>query len=386
MLNDISKIRSIILNFEDNFFIDEPQTMKVGDKHFRSIWHDETDPSVIWVIDQSKLPFTFELLALKNVGDICMAISTMVVRGAPLIGVTAAWGIYFSCLGYANTENNIPLIRNDGERIKSTRPTAVNIAWAVDAMLQQAEKNPDPVKIKEAAVRLCDNEVECCRKTGENGLRLIEELSRKKKGAPVNILTHCNAGWLACVDYGTALAPVYLAHDKGIHVHVWVDETRPRNQGARLTAWELGNHGVPYTLVTDNAGGHLMQKGHVDMVIVGCDRATANGDVANKVGTYLKALSAKDNNIPFYSAFPVSTFDLTLNNFREIPVEVRDADEVRKIEGYGPEGLTEVLVCPEDAPVANYGFDITPARLLTGLITDRGVCKANKKSIINLLK
>jgi len=232
---------------------------------------------------------------------------------------------------------------------------------------------------------LCNEEVERCRRTGEHGLHLIEKISQEKQGDTVNILTHCNAGWLACVDYGTALAPVYLAHDKGIKVHVWVDETRPRNQGSRLTAWELGNHGVPYTLVTDNAGGLLMQKGMVDIVIVGCDRATLNGDVANKIGTYLKALAAFDNNIPVYSALPVSSFDLSLNHFDDIPVEERDSSEVKYIEGMGKDGLTEVLICPEESKVINHGFDITPARLLTGLITDRGVCRADKESIIKIL-
>jgi len=360
--------------------------MKVGERHYRSIWHDEKNPAVIWVIDQRKLPFSFDLLALTNVNEVCDAITSMAVRGAPVIGVAAAWGIYLSCLEHASSSQSVSLIRADAEKLKATRPTAVNLAWAVDIILREVEKSGDPEAVREAAIKLSDDEVESCRMTGENGLHLIEEISRKKNGDTVNILTHCNAGWLACVDYGTALAPAYLAHDRGIIVHVWVDETRPRNQGSRLTAWELGNHGVPYTLITDNAGGHLMQNGLVDIVIVGCDRATANGDVANKIGTYLKVLAANDNNIPAYSAFPVSSFDMSLNNFNQIPVEVRDASEVRKVEGLGPYGITEVLVCPEDAPVANYGFDVTPARLLTGLITDRGVCGADKESIIKMLK
>lgn len=360
--------------------------MKVGEKHFRSLWHDEERPGAIWVIDQRKLPFSFETVALTTVLDICEAISNMTVRGAPLIGATAAWGIYLSCLAHCNDKNRESLVRQDANRIKGTRPTAVNLAWAVDFMMKEAGPAFSSDAARQAAIRLCDNEVESCRKTGENGLRLIEELGRAKNGETVNILTHCNAGWLACIDYGTALAPAYMAHDSGTKVHVWVDETRPRNQGSRLTAWELGNHGVPYTLVTDNAGGLLMQRGMVDIVIVGCDRATALGDVANKVGTYLKVLAAHDNNIPAYSAFPVSTFDLSLNNYREIPVEERDASEVRKIEGLGEQGLTEVLVCPENAPVVNHGFDITPARLLTGLITDRGICRPDREEIKKMLE
>ena len=229
---------------------------------------------------------------------------------------------------------------------------------------------------KEAAA-ICDAEAESSRRIGMNGLALIEEISRRKNGSTVNILTHCNAGWLACVDYGTALAPVYLAHDSGISVHVWVDETRPRNQGSRLTAWELSNHGVPCTIITDNAGGHLMQNGMVDAVIVGCDRATANGDVANKIGTYLKALAAHDNGIPFYSAFPVSSFDMTIEKPEQITVEERDEDEVRMIDG--------IYICQKDIPVSNYAFDITPARLITGIITDRGICRADKESIMKIL-
>jgi methylthioribose-1-phosphate isomerase len=360
--------------------------MKVGGIHYRSIWHDENDPGLIWVIDQRKLPFSFELLALRHVNDACLAIRTMAVRGAPLIGAAAAWGIYLSCFEHATSGDKLSLVRSDAEKLKATRPTAINLAWATDLMMKVFEKDHSCEAVRAAAIKLCDDEVENCRLTGENGLRLIKEISLKKNGDTVNILTHCNAGWLACIDYGTALAPAYLAHERGIKIHVWVDETRPRNQGSRLTAWELGNHGIPYTLVTDNAGGHLMQNGMVDIVIVGCDRATANGDVANKVGTYLKVLAAHDNNIPAYSAFPVSSFDMTMNNYRQIPVEVRDASEVRKIEGLGPEGITEVLICPEDAPVANYGFDVTPSRLFTGLITEKGVCRADKESIIKMLK
>jgi methylthioribose-1-phosphate isomerase len=236
---------------------------------------------------------------------------------------------------------------------------------------------PDATVLRRAAEGLCDEEAERSRLIGENGLPLIEAISSKKGGDVVNILTHCNAGWLACVDFGTALAPVYLAHDKGIKVHVWVDETRPRNQGSRLTAWELVNHGVPCTLITDNAGGHLMQNGKVDIVLVGCDRATASGDIANKTGTYLKALAAHDNGVPFYSALPVSTFDLSIDRPEQIEIEERNADEVRRIGG--------VNIAPEGIRVSNYGFDVTPARLITGLITDRGICRADKESIIKMV-
>lgn len=376
--------------------------MKVGERHFRSIWPDEQDQDVIRIIDQRKLPFSFEIMTLKSVTDVCAAITGMAVRGAPLIGVTAAWGIYLSLLEHMESDDILTDVGSDARRLKATRPTAVNLSWAVDLMMRTVINDPVPEAVRKAAVSLTDSEVESCRLTGQNGLPLIEEISRRKKGAPVNILTHCNAGWLACVDYGTALAPVYLAHDSGIKVHVWVDETRPRNQGSRLTAWELENHGLPYTVITDNAGGHLMQKGLVDIVIVGCDRATAAGDVANKIGTYLKALAAFDNDIPFYSAFPVSTIDFSLNQMEDIPVEERDGDEVRIIEGVpagplqaiGQDKVAKILqpatpvsvfIFQKDAPVSNYGFDVTPARLVTGLITDRGVCRADRVSIKKML-
>lgn len=351
--------------------------MKVGEREYRSIWQDRDQASTIMVIDQRRLPFSFDLMELRSVDDVCMAISTMAVRGAPLIGAAAAWGIWLSFLEHRNEKNISGSVLNDAARLKATRPTAVNLAWAVDRMMKVFESQSAADSLQREASAICDNEAESCRRIGMNGLALIEEMSSRKNGRTVNILTHCNAGWLACVDYGTALAPVYLAHDNGISVHVWVDETRPRNQGSRLTAWELSNHGVPCTLITDNAGGHLMQNGMVDAVIVGCDRATANGDVANKIGTYLKALAAHDNGIPFYSAFPVSSFDLTIERPEQIMVEERDEDEVRMIEG--------IYICQKDIPVSNYAFDITPARLITGIITDRGISRADKESIIKLL-
>jgi len=363
--------------------------MNIGGKHFRSIWPDSEDLSLVWIIDQRKLPFDFEIMPLRSVDNVCTSITSMAVRGAPLIGVTAAWGMYFSVLEHGGDADPLKGLRYDAARLKATRPTAVNLAWAVDRMTTLIEKagiNDDPVDVaRRGAMELCEEEVERCRQTGINGLPLIEEISKRKKGDVVNILTHCNAGWLATVDYGTALAPVYMAHDRGIKVHVWVDETRPRNQGARLTAFELGNHGVPFTLIADNTGGHLMQNGMVDIVILGCDRATINGDVANKIGTYLKALAAFDNNIPFYSAFPVSSFDPTLENITEIPVEQRDPEEVTFVEGKGPDGTTIVQICPDNVPVANFGFDVTPARLITGLITDRGICRPVRKEIESLL-
>ncbi|HNT93597.1 MAG TPA: S-methyl-5-thioribose-1-phosphate isomerase [Bacteroidales bacterium] len=362
--------------------------MKVGEKYYKSIWKDEGDHGSVHVIDQRRLPFSFEVMTLGSVADVYDAIRDMAVRGAPLIGAVAAWGVYLSFLEHVGrtvsssddqsaSRDLLSPVRRDAERLKSARPTAVNLAWAVDYMTAVMKSYPNAGVLRKAAQGLCDEEEERSRMIGVHGLPLIEDISSKKHGDAVNILTHCNAGWLACVDYGTALAPVYLAHDNGIRVHVWVDETRPRNQGSRLTAWELVNHGVPCTLITDNAGGHLMQNGMVDIVLVGCDRATASGDVANKTGTYLKALAANDNGVPFWSALPASTFDLSVDRPGQIEIEERDADEVRTIDG--------VSIAPEGIAVSNYGFDVTPARLITGLITDRGICRAEKESILKML-
>lgn len=360
--------------------------MKVGDRYYRSIWHDESDPGSVHVIDQRMLPYSLEVMTLRSVADVYEAISTMAVRGAPLIGAAAAWGVYLSFLQHSGgikshdvteqsrAHNVYNSVISDAQQLKAARPTAVNLAWAVDYMTGVMKKFPDARLMRKAAEGLCDEEAERSRLIGVHGLPLIEKISSRKGGETVNILTHCNAGWLACVDYGTALAPVYMAHDKGIKVHVWVDETRPRNQGSRLTAWELLNHGVPCTLITDNAGGHLMQNGMVDIVFVGCDRATASGDVANKTGTYLKALAAHDNGIPFYSALPVSSFDMTIDRPEQIVIEERDAEEVRTIDG--------ISIAPEGIAVSNYGFDVTPARLITGLVTDRGICRADKESVL----
>ncbi|HPF49971.1 MAG TPA: S-methyl-5-thioribose-1-phosphate isomerase [Draconibacterium sp.] len=361
--------------------------MRINGIHYHTIWTKENDSSVVQVIDQRKLPFQFEIFELKNVADTYFAISEMVVRGAPLIGVTAAYGMYLALLEFKKGDLRQHL-EEKANYLKSSRPTAVNLAFAVDQMLVFMLENisaPDLAsKTLQKADVLKEKEIEFGDKIGEAGLELIEELY-KKKGDTVNILTHCNAGWLACIDWGTATAPIYKAHLKRIPVHVWVDETRPRNQGARLTAFELGEEGVPHTVIPDNTGGHLMQHGLVDLVIVGSDRTTINGDVANKIGTYLKALAANDNNVPFYVALPSSTFDPELEDgVKEIPIEKRDAGEVSDIEGWDGNQIKSVRLIPEKSKAVNYGFDVTPARLVTGLITERGVCEANKQSIINL--
>lgn len=363
--------------------------MRINNKHYQTIWLKPEDPKVVQTIDQRSLPFEFKIVDLKNIEDIFVAIRDMVVRGAPLIGAAAALGIYLEILRIADKADFINLLRNAGEYLKSSRPTAVNISFAVDYLIQSLLHIEHPAQrirvAHDKAMLIVNNEKENCRRIGEHGLPLIEEISRSKDGMPVNILTHCNAGWLACVDYGTATAPIYLAHDKGIKVHVWVDETRPRNQGARLTAFELGQHGVPYTVIVDNAGGHLMQHGLVDMVLVGSDRTTANGDVANKIGTYLKALAAHDNNVPFYVALPSSSIDWNLTDgITQIPIEERSADEIYYMEGKKGSAIEQIQILPDNTPVVNYGFDVTPARLVTGLITEKGICKADALSIKKL--
>ena len=362
--------------------------MKVNGKSQRTIWLD-SDEKTVKIIDQRRLPHELRIVDLHTVDDVIVAIKNMYVRGAPLIGVTGAYGVYLAALNAPDQQVKDTYLTTACERLKSARPTAVNLAWAVDSVLAAAlkEKNSDERirTAKDQAARITDQEVEHCKKIGDHGLPLIEEISRQKKGRPVNILTHCNAGWLACVEYGTATAPIYAAFDRGIDLHVWVDETRPLNQGNRLTAWELGKHGVRHTIITDNAGGYLMQQGKVDMVIVGSDRTTATGDVANKIGTYLKALAASDNNIPFYVALPSSTFDWNLRDgIKEIPIEERHPDEIRYIEGLLGAKAARVLICPEKSAAANYAFDITPAKYVTGFITERGVCKATEEDIRRL--
>jgi methylthioribose-1-phosphate isomerase len=363
--------------------------MKIGERNYQGIWYDESDPYSVSIIDQRKLPFFFETCRLGSVDEIYEAISGMTVRGAPLIGATAAFGMYLATLEITPSTVIRDHLSNAARYLASSRPTAVNLKWAIDRVLSALDEHLSPDLLREKALEealsICSEEVERCRMIGENGLRLIAEISEKKKGTPVNILTHCNAGWLACVDYGTATAPIYLAHDRGIPVHVWVDETRPRNQGARLTAWELGQHGVPHTVIPDNTGGHLMQQKLVDIVIVGSDRTTRRGDVANKIGTYLKALAARDNKIPFYVALPTSSIDMTLlDGPAEIPVEMREEEEVTFVEGMAEGKIVSVRIAPETSHAANYGFDITPARLITGLITERGVCRADQEDIIEL--
>ena len=345
--------------------------MQINNKHYRTVWMEN---GVVKLINQILLPHKFEISACKNYKETAQAIKTMVVRGAGAIGATAGYGMAQAFLAGED-------VNEAAEVIKSTRPTAQNLFYAVDKVLKAKDKE-EAVRI---ANEIADEDASACEKIGEHGIKIIEEISKKKNNGQVNILTHCNAGWLAFVDYGSAIAPIYAAFDKGIKVHVWVDETRPGNQGARLTAWELGQHGVPYTVIADNVGGHLMQHGMVDLVIVGTDRTTYTGDVANKIGTYLKALAAKDNNIPFYVALPSSTFDWHIRDgVKEIQIEQRGDEEVKFARGFYNNKITEVLLTPEDAKTANYSFDVTPARLITGLITERGICQANEESILGL--
>ena len=363
--------------------------MNVNGLHYRTIWVNEKDTRVISIIDQSKLPHRFIIKDLLSLDDACEAISKMYIRGAGLIGATAGYGMYLAALQAQIKDNFDVYMKTAGQKLIATRPTAVNLSWAVKRQLKGIEKESSiEAKVTRAfqtAREIADEDAEYCRRIGEHGVRLIEEISKNKNGAPVNILTHCNAGWLAFVDYGSATAPVYAAFEKGIRVHVYADETRPRNQGANLTAWELGQHGVPHTVIPDNTGGHLMQHGLVDMVIVGTDRTTYTGDVANKIGTYLKALAARDNDIPFYVALPSSTFDWEIGDgVKEIVIEERDTEEVRYIEGLCDGDLKKVLIMPEKSPAANYSFDVTPRRLVTGLITERGICEAHEESILSL--
>lgn len=363
--------------------------MKVNGSPYRTIWLKRGDERVVQIIDQVKLPHEFSIMDLVCLDDARLAIKDMHVRGAGLIGACAAYGMYLAALEAPDAEFTT-FLSQAGASLKATRPTASNLAWAVDRMLRVLASESVPLKqrtlAKAAAIAIADEDAEHCRRIGEHGHALIAALSRQKPGQTVNILTHCNAGWLAFVDRGSATAPIYAAHDAGIPVHVWVDETRPRNQGASLTAWELGQYGVPHTLIADNAGGHLMQHGLVDMVITGADRVTRNGDVANKIGTYLKALAAFDNRIPMYVALPSSTFDFSLcDGVAHIPIEERDAAELRFVTGRSERGTTEtVLICPPTTVARNWGFDVTPARLITRLICERGICEASKEAILSL--
>jgi len=358
--------------------------MKVAGKSYRSIWLND-DGWRIDIIDQTRLPHEFEIVTLETLEDAARAIEIMQVRGAPLIGATAAYGI---CLALRQDASDEALEAADA-RLRRTRPTAINLMWALDEMLASVRNLPREDRLAAAYKRagdLCDADVETNASIGRNGLKLIEDIAANKPGETINILTHCNAGWIATVDWGTALSPIYMAHDKGIPVHVWADETRPRNQGAALTAWELGSHGVPHTIVVDNAGGHLMQNGKVDLVITGTDRTAGNGDVCNKIGTYLKALAARDNDIPFYVALPHSTIDWTVaDGVADIPIEERGSDEVTHLSGLAEDGsIVKVQVSAPGSAAGNPAFDVTPARLVTGLITERGVCEASTESLLSL--
>jgi methylthioribose-1-phosphate isomerase len=358
--------------------------MRINGKPYRTIWVND-DGWSISVIDQTKLPFKFEIATLRKMEEAAAAIKTMVVRGAPLIGATAAYGI---CLALREDPSDEALERAY-EVLLKTRPTAVNLKWALDEMMAAVRNQPREKRVAAAyarAAHICDDDVEICRRIGVHGLDVIKDIAARKGGRPVNNLTHCNAGWLACVDWGTALAPIYMAHDASIPVHVWVDETRPRNQGAALTAFELGGHGVPHTVIADNAGGHYMQQGAVDLCIVGTDRVAANGDVANKIGTYLKALAARDTGVPFYVALPHTTIDWSLERGEgAITIEERAQDEVTRMTGRLADGsIASVEITAPGSKAANPGFDVTPARLVTGFITERGVAPATHDGLLTL--
>ncbi|HEX7008021.1 MAG TPA: S-methyl-5-thioribose-1-phosphate isomerase [Alphaproteobacteria bacterium] len=358
--------------------------MKVDGKHYRSIWVG-SDGWSVEVIDQTVLPHRFSIARLTSLDDAADAIRTMKVRGAPLIGATAAYGL---CLAL-RADPSDEAIDRACDTLLATRPTAVNLRWALDDMRGHLLNRRREERVAAAYARaaaICDDDVATCAAIGAHGVALIRDAwDRAGRGRPVNILTHCNAGWLATVDWGTALAPIYRAHDEGVPVHVWVDETRPRNQGAALTAWELGRHGVPHTVIVDNAGGHLMQRGQVDLCLVGTDRTTAAGDVCNKIGTYLKALAAHDNGVPFYVALPHSTIDWTIEDGGAIPIEERDPAEVAAVAGVDGSGRRHaVSILPEGSTAANYAFDVTPARLVTALVTERGVASASPDGLLSL--
>ena len=363
--------------------------MNVNGQHYRTIWPNESNGKIIRLIDQRFLPHQFVIEEVGTPEEMATAIKEMHVRGAGLIGAAAGYGMYLATLSAepgASFEDDLAAF---AAKLKATRPTAVNLAGAIERQLKAigAVKGVDEKRRAafEMAQQIADEDAEYCRRIGEHGEELIRRLSAEKGGGPVNILTHCNAGWLAFVDHGSATAPIYAAHDHGISVHVWVDETRPRSQGSKLTAWELGEHGVPHTVIADNAGGHLMQHGRVDAVIVGTDRTTRTGDVANKIGTYLKALAAKDNAVPFYVALPSSSFDWNIRDgLKEIPIEERGSEEVSYADGWHGGEQIEVRVTPQSSAAANFGFDVTPRQLVTGLITERGICQANEESILRL--
>ncbi len=356
--------------------------MKIKGKEFRTIWFEN---NIVKIIDQTKLPHKFVIKDLKTVEDSINAIKTMEVRGAPLIGATAAYGLVLAII----EKNDQFFLKKSSEDLIQSRPTAINLKWAVDRMMGKIS-GVNSEKILQVALdeakAICEEDISFCKNIGLNGLKLIEEISKKKKDT-VNILTHCNAGWLATIDWGTATSPIYHAHQKGIKVHVWVDETRPRNQGANLTSYELNEEGISNTVIADNAGGILMQRGQVDMCIVGTDRTLSNGDVCNKIGTYLKALSAKDNNVPFYVALPSSTIDWNIKDHKKIPIEERNSEELSHVEGVDENNkIKKVRIYPQKSKSLNLAFDVTPAKLVTGLITEKGVCEASENGLKGLFK
>ena len=356
--------------------------MKIDGKSYRTIWFEN---NMVKIIDQTKLPHQFVVKDLKTVEDSINAIKNMEVRGAPLIGATAAYGLVLSI----KENNDLSFLKQSSEQLINSRPTAINLKWAVDRMMKKLSgvNNKDILNIAlEEAKAIAEEDVGFCKNIGLNGLKIIEEIANKKKDT-VNILTHCNAGWLATIDWGTATSPIYHAHQKGVKVHVWVDETRPRNQGANLTSYELNEEGIPNTIIADNTGGILMQRGEVDMCIVGTDRTLSNGDVCNKIGTYLKALAAKDNNVPFYVALPSSTIDWKIKDHKEIPIEERNSEELSHVEGLDKDNkLQKVLIYPQKSKAMNLAFDVTPAKYVTGLITEKGVCEASDQGLKELFK
>jgi methylthioribose-1-phosphate isomerase len=362
--------------------------VKVDGKHFRTIWRKPDDEGVVQLIDQRFLPHDFVIEEVRSVEQMATAIREMHVRGAGLIGASAGYGMYLAALEAASRESFDEHMTATAAQLRATRPTAVNLSWAIERQSRNIAKGKTADEkialAQRTADSIADEDAEHCRMIGEHGLVLIQRIAETKR-KKVNVLTHCNAGWLAFVDYGSATAPIYAAHDSGLPLHVWVTETRPRNQGSKLTAWELGQHGVPHTVIADSAAGHLMQRREVDLIIVGTDRTTYTGDVANKIGTYLKALAAKANNVPFYVALPSSSIDWKMRDgLKEIPIEQRGAEEVKNADGWRDGQQIEIRIAPDESPAANYGFDVTPRELVTGLITERGVCEANEKSIRSL--
>jgi methylthioribose-1-phosphate isomerase len=360
--------------------------VKVGGKHFRTIWRKPDEEGVIQLIDQRFLPREFIIEDVRSVEQMATAIREMHVRGAGLIGASAGYGMYLATLEAAWRQSFDDHVTGAAKRLRETRPTAVNLSWAIERQLQCIATGGTANEKIDLALRtadlIADEDAGHCRMIGQHGLALIQRIAKTKRNQTINVLTHCNAGWLAFVDYGSATSPIYAGHDSGLSMHVWVTETRPRNQGSKLTAWELGQHGVPHTLIADSAAGHLMQHGEVDLVIVGTDRTTCTGDVANKIGTYMEALAAKANNVPFYVALPSSSIDWKMRDgLNEIPIEERDAEEIKDVDGWHDGQHIAVRIAPDQSPAANYGFDVTPRALVTGLITERGVCEANEKSI-----